>query len=400
MARDHKFAAHLIPTHWGQRDEEHLSRIAPKSIKIIDRFERVPLLYRLSPNSIIVYRDHPLSEQHDDMMRDPEGTGKRHAAEWAEKLARWRHPVPDEQVVVLGINEPRVWDDPDPKRFGSPYAQGVYRTVEYTVAFLDALTKLGIRGGALNLSVGWPANSGKDMPPVWEPYRPVYDSIRKGQHILFLHEYWPHQGPEMHLGWMAGRALKCPWDVPIIIGECGLEERVTSPNVPPSRWGWKGWLTPEQYMDQLWRYHDIMNDRRIHSLQIFTWDFSQPFGSLDIRDMLDLIPENSAWDNAIWDYGGTRPPGDAVPIPPDPSLAQVLVSRAQEEQVIRFNPNAALQKSIFADGYVPNSPEFEVDHRGQVYVAQRAEHMGTGDVRVYYVPKFEWDKVEYIDADV
>ncbi len=65
--------------------------------------------------------------------------------------------------------------------------------------------------------------------------------------------------------------------------------------------------------------------------------------------------------------------------------------------MIQFNPNAALQKRIFADGFVPNSPEFEVDLSGVRYVAQRAEHLGTGKVRVYYVPKGDWSRVRYVE---
>jgi hypothetical protein len=64
--------------------------------------------------------------------------------------------------------------------------------------------------------------------------------------------------------------------------------------------------------------------------------------------------------------------------------------------VIELNPRAALQKRIFADGFVPNSPEFEVESGGVRYVAQRAEHMGTGEVRVYHVPRGDWDKVVYL----
>ena len=83
------------------------------------------------------------------------------------------------------------------------------------------------------------------------------------------------------------------------------------------------------------------------------------------------------------------------PAPGDQHREKLLAAGAQA-QVIQFNPNAALQKHIFADSFVPNSPEFEIDLSGVRYVAQRAEHLGTGKVRVYYVPKGDWTRVRYV----
>ncbi len=67
------------------------------------------------------------------------------------------------------------------------------------------------------------------------------------------------------------------------------------------------------------------------------------------------------------------------------TLAATLLAQAEQHQVIQFNPDAALQKRIFADGFVPNSPEFQTSTGGTTYTAQRAENLGNGIVRVYYV---------------
>jgi hypothetical protein len=66
------------------------------------------------------------------------------------------------------------------------------------------------------------------------------------------------------------------------------------------------------------------------------------------------------------------------------------------EQVIQFNPDAALQKRIFADGFVPNSGEFDITHQGVVYRGQRAERLDTGEVRVYYAAVGDWENVAYV----
>jgi len=68
----------------------------------------------------------------------------------------------------------------------------------------------------------------------------------------------------------------------------------------------------------------------------------------------------------------------------DPEAA--LLAEGERLQQIQFHPGASLQKRIFADGFVPNSPEFRVSFGGREYAAQRAEHLGSGDVRAYYAP--------------
>ena len=71
---------------------------------------------------------------------------------------------------------------------------------------------------------------------------------------------------------------------------------------------------------------------------------------------------------------------------PTGTLAEILLAEGEKRQVIQFNPDAALQFCILTDRFVPNSPEFEIEYKSARYVAQRAEHLGTGEVRVYYGP--------------
>jgi len=78
-------------------------------------------------------------------------------------------------------------------------------------------------------------------------------------------------------------------------------------------------------------------------------------------------------------------------------LKDALLAEAEARQVIQFNPNAALQQRIFADGFVPNSPEFDVQVSGVTYRAQRAEHLGTGKVRVYYARVGDWGNVRFVE---
>jgi len=78
-------------------------------------------------------------------------------------------------------------------------------------------------------------------------------------------------------------------------------------------------------------------------------------------------------------------------------LRQALLDAGERYQAIQFNPAAALQRAIFADEFVPNSGDFALLHEGLTYVAQRAEHLRTGAVRVYYCRQGEWGTVKYVE---
>lgn len=84
---------------------------------------------------------------------------------------------------------------------------------------------------------------------------------------------------------------------------------------------------------------------------------------------------------------------------PAGTLAEKLLAEGERRQVIQFNPDAALQKRIFAAGFVPNSPEYQVDDGG-VYVGQRAEHLETGEVRIYYALQDDWSNVQFVTKPV
>lgn len=283
----HKLGVHWIKTHGRPEDLKFIRDLQPPSVKLVAAdvpdVQWVSDTYQAAPNTLIVLRSWAMSEQKGDMAADPAGTGKRHAREWSGHIERLRTEAkrrnlpfpPIEQLVVLGINEPEVWTH-------------LQQTVDYTVAFLDACKKLGMTAGALNLSVGWPANTGADTPPNWAPYEPVHAAIIRGRHYLFLHEYHDLAGPSEMWGWWCGRYERCPWpDVRIIIGEYGIDRFVKDASGDPMRRGWQGWISAEQYMAQIAEYHEaLLRDKRIHSVQPYTVDYgSQDWRSFDLPDL-------------------------------------------------------------------------------------------------------------------
>lgn len=284
------------PGHMRQSDLDYLAQLQPPAIRILDGdAETMNRAHRAAPNALLLPRDWALSEQHDDVSRDPIGTGIRHAQEWRTKLDSWRAAgmtVPDSQILVVGINEPRVWAMRS-------------QVVEYTVAFLDECMRLGLRACALNLSVGWPANTGPDTPPDWTPYAPIEAAIRRGKHVLVVHEYWYRSGPQDGATWWAWRINRCPWDVPVIIGECGIDnqvdaERWHNEGQPPR--GWQGNVNPDQYADQMVRYVRGLDARVVAVLPFLTDYRAREWQSFDTEDAhaaflarrAEMVPQ-TAW---------------------------------------------------------------------------------------------------------
>ncbi len=309
---NHKIGVHWIRTHGRPEDYDYILRLQPPSAKLIAGDVPDPQwisdVCRAAPNTLLVLRSWAMSEQKGDMATDPAGTGRRHATEWNSHVEKLRNeakrrnlPFPAlEQLCVLGINEPPL-DAPEDLSVDVRMAEMRKRAVEadqYTVAFLTTCRSFGLTAGALNISVGWPTNwdlAGHPRPgnpPDWSLFEGTHAAIIRGRHYLFLHEYWDLQGHREMWRWWAGRYLQCPWpDVKIIMGECGLDRYVKEGNrIPGDKRGWRAWLSPEQHAAQISAYHEeVLKDKRIHSIQPYSTDFSKPWDSFDLFDAQPLI---------------------------------------------------------------------------------------------------------------
>lgn len=265
--------------HRRPQDYAFFEALQPSVIKIMDGGPPDYAWVRQHlPHTLILARDWALSEQHEDMLKDPTGTGIRHANEW------WQHSerlgFDRAQTLVLGINEPRVWEP------GVPQALR-----EYTIALCNRGAQLGLRVGAMQLSVGWPNNNGSDTPPNWSLWDGVDTAIRACHGALICHEYWADSGPAENWGWWAGRSLKCPWDVPIVIGECGIDMYVKDASVAHETRGWRGRKSPEAYAAELAEYTGRMNaDNRFAGCCVFAADFAnREWASFDIEPAYHAI---------------------------------------------------------------------------------------------------------------
>jgi len=83
---------------------------------------------------------------------------------------------------------------------------------------------------------------------------------------------------------------------------------------------------------------------------------------------------------------------------PSGELDKFLWSEGTKQRVLSLNPNAALQKIIFRDGFVPVSSENQTSFKDQPYAIQAAEHIGTGETRVYYAAVGAWGDVRFVTS--
>lgn len=264
----------------------------------------------LPKDCIILARDHPLSEQKDDMWRDPVGTGRRHANEWKEKVDRGQYWMETERSYFLGINEPDA-------------TNGDRGAIDrYTVAFLDTLRSHGLKGGAFNFSTGHPRTHDGTATgrPDYSVFENSHQAIVRGRHIAVMHIYGTAEEPLVpgHFD----RIRHCPWtDVTWVIGECGIDQHVIGGGAHTGYlWAMEH---PGEYPAWLERLIRGTNDLRIHSWQPFTWDFHHPWASFDVRAVNAQMIDWKYEGMPVYS-GGNTPQPEPEPVPSTGQLVHPL----------------------------------------------------------------------------
>lgn len=288
----HVLGVYWSPQHKAQRsDREYIEVLRPPLVRILDPgLGDIADVHRVAPDALIALRYWTVDD-HDgravrDLMADPTGTGVRHAREYRSILDSLQ-----QEAQRTGVRIPRadrlVFNAANEPNQGGEPAQ----IAAYNVAFLDECTRLGLRAAALCLGVGWPASksSAPKSPVDWRPYvdAGLEQAIKRGGHLLELHEYCYKSGPQDGWRWFCGRHLQCPLDVPILLGEVGIDNYVDA-----KRWkreddarGWVGNVGAEQYADMI-AYHIRNSDSRVMAALPFITDYrdASSWASFDTRD--------------------------------------------------------------------------------------------------------------------
>jgi len=316
---------HWIPVHRDNGDLVALEAMQPRTLKLLDPDpELVREVFRRVPNlALLVVRDWALTEQHNYMLEDPEGLGRVHAQRymaWVRDNGLEQHL---ERMAFESINEPRVWLD------GVPEALDLY-----SASFARSLRAMGGTAVLGNFSVGWPGNDGPDMPPRWDRYPEMEEALHEHRAILGLHEYWGRGGVDEGWSWYAGRYVRCPWRVPIYIGECGLEQAALE-DIPTGA-GWRRYVDADTYLAQLRDYAGrLLEDGRVIGGAVFTYDWgSDNWADMDIRPIRDRFAQvfrGDRWPPVYPDWDEEWPGQDDLELwtlQDDPRVVWPLPGRA------------------------------------------------------------------------
>ena len=397
---NHKYGFHVNRT--GDDVLDAIERIQPRMIKALDHnVDFWKHVRALIPDLFLIGRVAVPGSVQARFEQDPAGTG----TSFAESILA----LEANGVSVQGRRLFDAWESFNEAVPGhaSPDTKRAYD--DFQVSFAGPIKQAGFEPIAMNFGTG--NMLGDDFLAYFAGTLDTYT-------YLGFHEYdWPDMWrlhreniQERDEGgmWLALRYRRIMNEVrkvygnrhKLIITECGMTQGVLNgmdvgpwhpPTVPPAALDYLASknisteVTEERYWKSLMWYNDeLMKDDSVLAALLFVVGAVHPWESFEhlggIVDRLEAFQTNHDDGNSL-----------------EEALAQELLAAAEEAQVMQFNPSAALQKRIFADGLVPNSPEFEIDFDGMRYVAQRAEHLATGKVRVYYVPKGNWSLVSYVE---
>jgi hypothetical protein len=415
---NHKYGFHVNRT--GSDVLDAIRRIRPSVIKVLDHNVGFCKEIRaIVPDVMLIGRLVITPQEQDEFMDDPGGKGQAFAQRIlsleANKASVQGRPLFD---AWESYNEVLAGHAPDDLKRAYD---------DFQVAFAAPIKQAGFEPIAMNFGTG--NMLGRDFLELFPGTLETYT-------YLGFHEYdWPDmwrlhrqniEEKEEEGMWLTLRYRRIMRDVrqvhgdrhKVIVTECGMTQGVIEgedvgpwhpPTLPPHLFqtlkdkldiqAGVG-ISEERYWQSLvWYNGELMNDDYVLAALLFVVGAISPWKSFEhLGSIINRL-------EVFQDAGTTQPGGTGTTEPDDngpggqgteTSLGTALLAEAARAQVIQFNPAAALQKRIFADGFVPNSPEFEIEHGGVRYVAQRAEHLASGEVRVYHVRKGDWAHVAFV----
>jgi len=403
---NHKYGFHANRTGFDILDA--FKRIKPAVIKVLD--PNIDFLTRLraaNPDVFIIGRIVvPLHEQ-ERFEADPVGEGRA----FADRLLRMEASNTTFQNRLL-LDAWESYNETFPES-SSPEKMRKYD--DFQVAFGQKIKAAGMEPVGMNFATG-------NM--LGHHFVNYFPGTLETYTYLGFHEYdWPtmwrlHEENirEKNEGgmWLTLRYRRVMPDVRRVYGnkhvaiitECGMTQGVI-PGQQDIGWLAPPAVTEDSYWQSLmWYNGEIMKDDYVKAALLFVVGNVTPWQSFEhlggIIDRLEEFQRSAPTPTPTPPPTPTPTPVPPTPTPPPSSAAlqATLLAEAARRQVIQFNPDASLQKRIFADGFVPNSPEFEVEFGNARYVAQRAEHLGSGEVRVYYVRSGDWNNVAYHGRDI
>lgn len=394
---NHKYGFHCNRT--GTDILGAFRRIKPAVVKVLDpNVDFLTDLRRVHPDVFIIARIVVSLEQQNRFVEDPTGQG-RAFADRVLGMEASRATFQGRPLLDAWESYNEVFPESTPPDIMRKYD-------DFQVAFGQKIKAAGLEPVGMNFATG-------NM--LGHHFVDYFPGTLETYTYLGFHEYdWPtmwrlHEENirEKNEGgmWLTLRYRRVMPDVRRVYGnrhvaiitECGMTQGVM-PGRDDVGWLAEPKVSEDSYWQSLmWYNHELMKDAYVKAGLLFVVGAAGGWPKWESFEHLGgIIDRLEAYQNSAPPVKPTPPPVvTPTPEPPAATLQSTLLAEAARRQVMQFNPDAALQKRIFADGFVPNSPEFEVEFGNARYVAQRAENLASGEVRVYYVRSGDWGNVAY-----
>lgn len=421
MPTFHKYGFHVNRT--GDDVFDAIRRLKPRVIKTLEHdmgfWTRVREIH---PDVFLIGRQFVPNIEQDQFVGDPQGTGRR----FADRILSL--PVNSQQFNGRPLFD--AWESYNEVMPGHVDDDKKRKYDDFQVAFGEKIKAGGFHPVAMNFATGnmrgedflnfFPGTLETytylgfheyDWPDMWRLHKENIEQKNEGGMFLCLRYRRVLEWEGVHARY--GRKHIA------VITECGMTQGVQGRHdVGP--WHESQPISEDQYWKSLlWYNHELMKDDYVLGACLFVVGAVTPWHSFEhlggIMNRLEQLDRHGpdqpipqpvkstatapSRPEAVQPVTHTQPPAQPVG-GATPELRQALLTAGEERRILRFNPNAALQKRIFADNFVPNSPEFPLTQAGMNYVAQCAEHLGTGEVRIYYVKQGQWDAVEFVRREV
>ncbi len=425
MPTFHKYGFHVNRT--GDDVFEAIRRLKPRVIKTLEHdagfWRRVREMH---PDVFLIGRQFVPNAEQDQFVNDPRGIGRG----FAERILAL--PVNSQQVNGRRLFD--AWESYNEVMPGHVDDDKKRKYDEFQVAFGERLKAGGFDPIAMNFATGnmrgddflkfFPGTLETytylgfheyDWPDMWRMHKENIEQKNEGGMFLCLRYRRVLE--------VDGVRAKYGNKHIAVITECGMTQGVQGQHdVGP--WHESRPIPEEQYWKSLlWYNNELMRDEYVMAACLFVVGAVSPWHSFEhlggIMNRLEKL-DRSGPDQPIpqpvlgvqtpvakpvqtTPISTTQPaptPPATVHIPGSSPLRSALLAKGQACQVLHFNPNAALQKRIFSDGFVPNSTEFNLSMGGVAYIGQQAEHLASGEVRVYYVEVGKWERIAFVGQAV
>jgi uncharacterized protein YgiM (DUF1202 family) len=262
-------SCYLSNHHDYQSTWDYLRALQPAWVRIHQPNARtIWKVQQAAPSARIMLRSWDIDDHNGERKRelygDPIWAARRHLAMWQDKLTELRRELQrdswhvDESKWYLGLV-----NEPDPAY--------VPQVVQYSA---EAMRLAGSwRLGLICSSVGTFAKPSEGNTG-WTQFRTLEQPINDGGHILVVHEYWDPRGPRFgeDAGNLAWRHQHIPLDVPILIGEAGVNGFIFNRYTNQDNGGWQNYMAASTYAAQVREYIEGC-DQRVQGVCLYMTDY-------------------------------------------------------------------------------------------------------------------------------